>query len=162
MMDRVLRPWFDFTSIALLIIFVFPRDPSLADHFLVSQDLPVLLGVVLVAMVLRFTPGLAMALGWAGRSLGRGSLARLRLTGRATQVAAIGLALLCVVIAYIGARLVYEGYALSLDEFMANFDAAIVARGQLMAPTAPIWRPYLMALQPIFVNPIGGGAGCEL
>ena len=158
MIDRVLRPWFDITAIALLIIIVAPREPSLTDRFLVTQDLPVLAGILIVAIGLRFMPGLAWALGWVGRALGRGSLGAARLTGVAGEAASIGLALICGVIAFAGARLVYEGYALSLDEFMARFDAAIIARGQLMAPVAPAWRPYLSALQPIFVNPIGGGA----
>jgi hypothetical protein len=158
MIDRILRPWFDFTAIALLIIMVEPREPSLTDRFLLTQDLPVLCGVLIVALLFRVIPGLGWVVEWLGRNLGRGPLAAFRLTGGVTGLASLGLALLAIAVACVGASVAYEGYALSLDEYMANFDAAIIAKGQLMAPTSPVWRGYLTALQPIFVNPIGGGA----
>jgi hypothetical protein len=61
-------------------------------------------------------------------------------------------ALACGLIAWIGTYAVFDGYALSMDEFMANFDAAILAHGRLMAPLAPPWRGFVFALQPTFVT----------
>jgi len=63
------------------------------------------------------------------------------------------LAAICLLAGWLGARWVFEGYALSLDEFLANFDARIFAHGQLVAPVAPEWRPLLPALQPIYMLP---------
>jgi hypothetical protein len=60
------------------------------------------------------------------------------------------LAALVGLVAVVGASLVYAGYALSMDEFMATFDAAIFRHGVSLAPLAPEWRPFLSALQPIF------------
>ncbi|HXQ13458.1 MAG TPA: hypothetical protein VN814_02410 [Caulobacteraceae bacterium] len=53
-----------------------------------------------------------------------------------------------------GVWLVFSGYAFSLDEFLANFDAQIFARGRLMAPIDPAWRPYASALQPMYLLPL--------
>src|SRR2546430_294118 len=47
-------------------------------------------------------------------------------------------------------RFAYLDYALSIDEFMADFDARIIASGRLLASVAPEWREYVPALQPIF------------
>jgi hypothetical protein len=61
--------------------------------------------------------------------------------------AAAGMA--CCII-WAGSRFVYAHYALSMDEFMAEFDARIFASGRLFASVASDWRAYLPALQPIF------------
>ena len=53
-----------------------------------------------------------------------------------------------------GVGLVFSGYTLSLDEFLANFDSRIFASGQLMARVAPAWRPYVPALQPMYMLPL--------
>src|SRR5207253_1052663 len=65
-------------------------------------------------------------------------------------LAAVAAALAVAVIALAGAQIVYRGYALSLDEFMATFDAAIFRHGRLAAPIDPQWRPFADGLQPIF------------
>lgn len=54
---------------------------------------------------------------------------------------------------------VYHGFALSRDEAMARFDATIIGHGRLVAPVPPPWRPFVPALAPTFLQPIGGGAG---
>jgi hypothetical protein len=59
-------------------------------------------------------------------------------------------------LAYAGSRIVYLGYALSMDEFMAVFDANIFRSGKLLAPIDPEWRAYAPALQPIFRLEIPG------
>ena len=53
-----------------------------------------------------------------------------------------------------GVWMVFSGYTLSLDEFLANFDSRIFATGRLMAPIAPAWRPYVPALQPMYMLPL--------
>jgi hypothetical protein len=60
----------------------------------------------------------------------------------------------CLIAGWIGWTLVFGGYAFSLDEFLASFDAKIIASGRLMAPVSPAWRPYVPALQPIFMLPL--------
>jgi hypothetical protein len=50
-----------------------------------------------------------------------------------------------------GVWLVFENYTLSLDEVMANFDAAIFRSGHLMARLPDEWLPYSEALFPKFV-----------
>src|SRR5688572_26790834 len=75
-------------------------------------------------------------------------------TGHAVKVAlasvAVGLA------ALIGHRLILSGFALSEDEFLADFDAQIFAAGRLLAFVTEEWRPYLDALQPAFRLPVPG------
>jgi hypothetical protein len=71
-----------------------------------------------------------------------------RLTDRRTvwlaaaAVVAIGVA---------GVWLVFDNYCLSLDEFMANFDARIFLSGHLMARVPEPWPRYLPAMDPNFV-----------
>src|SRR5262249_45368803 len=60
-------------------------------------------------------------------------------------------AVVVAVAAWIGAHLAYRGFGLSLDEFMADFDASIIAAGRLLARTRAEWRDYVRALQRLFV-----------
>ncbi len=53
-------------------------------------------------------------------------------------------------VAWAGASLVCRNFPLAMDEFMAEFDARILAAGKLLASVAPDWRAYVPALQPIF------------
>ncbi|MEA3021330.1 MAG: hypothetical protein QOK01_182, partial [Alphaproteobacteria bacterium] len=46
--------------------------------------------------------------------------------------------------------LVYQNFGLSVDEFMAEFDARIIATGRLLASVPSDWRSYVPALQPMF------------
>jgi hypothetical protein len=109
-------------------------------YFLLNEDLPAFVAAA----------GIAIGLGWAARRLaGRPQLLR------APHGPALPLALGagCGVIGVIGYYLVFQGYLLSLDEFLADFDARIFARGALMAPVAPPWRSFVPALQPIYMAP---------
>lgn len=72
-----------------------------------------------------------------------------------------GVATLCVgvgILGWIGWRLVFGGFALSEDEFMALFDSEIFRNGALMAPLSPEWRPFNRALQPDFQIGLPNGA----
>jgi hypothetical protein len=71
----------------------------------------------------------------------------------------ICLAVLVVVVGVVGAHIVFHGYPLSRDEFLAGFDAAIFRSGRLIAPIAPDWRPLAEALAPRFMLPIADGTG---
>jgi hypothetical protein len=54
-----------------------------------------------------------------------------------------------------GHHLVFDGYDLSRDEQMANFDMAIFAHGRLFWEIPADWRPFADALNLRFILPIG-------
>jgi hypothetical protein len=121
------------------------RFQGSTGFFLLHQDLPFLLAFAVLIPALGLVPAVrwpALADSFAGRP----------------GAWAIGLALLCVVIGAAAEPLVFGGYVLSTDEFLANFDARIFAHGELMAPIDPRWRPYVSAMQPSYMLPIPGDA----
>ena len=112
-------------------------------RLLLLQDTPVFGLCLAIILALGWAPArsltwLAPALAWRPR------------------VWALGLAGMCLLVAGIGAGLIFHGYDLSLDEHLADFDAQIFAHGQLAAPIAPAWRPFAAALQPRYMLPIPG------
>jgi hypothetical protein len=64
------------------------------------------------------------------------------------------MALACFVVGVLGARLIFSGYVLAQDEFLANFDAQVFAGGRLYAHVPPAWADYAGALQPIYMLPL--------
>jgi hypothetical protein len=109
--------------------------------FFWRQDIPVLVFILTATLALGLTPASWLArLSW-----------RPRLRGRRV---ALGLAAVALVAGTAGWWLVFQGYAFSLDEFLANFDAQIFATGRLMAPIDPAWRPYVGAMQPMYMLPL--------
>jgi hypothetical protein len=64
------------------------------------------------------------------------------------------LAAIVFVVGALGARWLFGGYTLSLDEFLADFDARIFASGRLFAPIPPAWRDFSSALQPMYILPL--------
>ncbi len=137
-------------SAGLLIACLYPRYAAggralkLTDWFLFRQDLPVLWAITAAAFI---GLGVSLALPRGGERPTPPSL-----DARRAAIAAGLLALACGLLAWAGTFVVFDGYALSMDEFMANFDAAILAHGALMAPLAPPWRGFVFALQPTFVT----------
>ena len=117
------------------------RDWGAERWFFWRQDAPVLAAFVALTVALGFTP---TAL------LGRVKLP----TDRAARVWVAALAILCLIAGWIGWRLVFQGYAFSLDEFLARFDAQIFASGRLMAPVPAAWQGFAPALQPIYMLPL--------
>ena len=113
-------------------------------HFLVTQDLP----AFVVAAALTVALG-RMPARWRER-LSPGWLPN-------GPAAPLMLAAVCSLAGCIGFRLVFDGYLQSLDEFLADFDARIFAHGRLMAPVAAAWRPFVPALQPIYMLPNPNG-----
>lgn len=112
---------------------------ELPKFFLVVQDAAALflIGLFLLAARRLWADGAPIPFGGAIQ----------RIEGRA---AIWIVAALAACVAYAGAHLIYRTFALSTDEFMADFDARIIASGHLLASVAPEWRDYVPALQPIF------------
>ncbi|WP_442772204.1 hypothetical protein [Paenirhodobacter enshiensis] len=54
------------------------------------------------------------------------------------------------VLTWLTACLAFEGYGLSLDEYLPQFQAEILRKGRLLAPLPPDMVPYHMWLQPFF------------
>jgi hypothetical protein len=82
------------------------------------------------------------------------ALKRLRLVWVSDRRVVLALAAVCFVAGLAGVWLVFQGYVFSLDEFLADFDAQIFARGQLMAPVPPAWRNFVPAMQPMYMLPL--------
>jgi hypothetical protein len=110
-------------------------------QFLIRQDLPVFaLCILTVALI-----------GWTPRAwLARGAV----LTGFAPAAWPLLLAAVVAIAGAAGVWLVFGGYTLSLDEFLADFDARIFAHGAPMAPLDPAWRAYAPALEPMYILPV--------
>ena len=117
------------------------HDWTVEALFFWRQDVPVLVFTLVATLGLALTPPTL--------------LARLRLpAGIAPRRIVLSLAAAVFVAGAAGLWLVFSGYAFSLDEFLANFDAQIFAHGRLMAPIDPAWRPYAAALQPMYMLPL--------
>ena len=112
---------------------------QLTEYFMVVQDTP-----VLFLMGAFFIVG-----GWLARRrpIGFTEIGIERLDAfRFAWIAAIVVG--CAILAI--RQFAYLDFALSLDEFMAEFDARIIASGKLIAWVAPEWRDFVPALQPVF------------
>jgi hypothetical protein len=99
---------------------------ELPKYFLIFQDAPVLvlLGLFLVASGRLARKQMALvAPAWIerGNGFGAAGITAIIVTGTV----------------YAGSRLIYQNFALSLDEFMAEFDAQIIATGRLLAAAPP-------------------------
>lgn len=57
--------------------------------------------------------------------------------------------------AFAGHYWILSGHDMSRDEQMATFDAAIFARGQIVAPLGGVWRDHVAALNTMFMYPTG-------
>jgi hypothetical protein len=120
-------------------------------YFFTTQDAPVLLAFGVFFVVATAALRKNWALDWALHAL------RPIDPRRARHLAALVLVLACGLI-WIGTHLVYRSFGLAMDEFMADFDAGIIARGKLLAVVASEWRDYVPALQPIFRLELPGNA----
>jgi hypothetical protein len=137
--DQLLRTWL-LTVAGLSVALVYGlriHFGNTQSRFFLLQDLP------LVGLCLVLTAGLGFVRSPAKRWT--------RAASAAPAAWALGLTALVAILGVAGAPLIFNGYTLSLDEFMANFDARIFAHGQLMARIDPEWRPLVGALQPMFV-----------
>ena len=62
------------------------------------------------------------------------------------------LALFVLGITWAGTTVVYRSYFLSMDEYMAHYQAQILAHGQLLARVPDEWMPFEQALRPLFTR----------
>jgi hypothetical protein len=129
-------------AIGVAHMFLAPDRKGLTDFFFFEQDL-VVVGPMIFLLV-------ALAFPWPWRLPLK--------PPPATWRTAMLIALAVTVAGWAGSYLAYDDYALSMDEFMARFDAQILATGQLAAPVPPEWRAYVKALQPLFMLDIPGHA----
>jgi hypothetical protein len=113
---------------------------TIADVFLLEQDLPAL--------------GIAAAVLIAWRLVALPVPPSLPRDRPGALVA--GLALFALLAGAVGGWTVYAGYPLSMDEYMAAFDARILASGRLLAPVPEAWREVVGALQPYFRLNVSG------
>jgi hypothetical protein len=123
---------------ALIGIQLDRNSPQITQYFMAVQDTPVLFAIGL----------LCFALTWITRNgvAPPSDMKSLHMDVRHAWISAI---IVCCSILVIR-HLAYHNYALSFDEFMAEFDARIIASGRLLAPVASEWRDYVPALQPVF------------
>ena len=111
---RLLAVWIALALFLGLVIAGFGsltyRDWTTEAFFFWRQDVPVLVACIALTAALGLAPAT-----W---------LARARWPGGPSPRVWVGLlAAVCLIAGWIGWRLVFEGYAFSLDEFLANFDA---------------------------------------
>jgi len=137
-------------TIAILVLAIWATGSlkreiwSTEAYFFWHQDIPVVSIMLVVTIALDIVPA-----SW---------LARLQIAPAAARWWVGALALLTLIVGAIGVWVVFSGYAFSLDEFLANFDADIFASGRLMAPVPPAWQPYVPALQPMYMLPLPNSA----
>ena len=114
---------------------------SVEAFFFWRQDVPMMVFALVATLALALAPpSLLGRLKWPA--------------GISARQTAIALALVTFFAGAAGVWLVFSGYTFSLDEFLANFDAQIFARGRLVAPIAPAWQPYAPAMQPMYMLPL--------
>ena len=141
-LPRVLLRTGLYTLLATALCLTF-QGGNLAVQLFRRQDLAVLLlGAFLLLVLARWRPALP-------------PLPR-RIAPQWPAAAAVMLVLL---VAWAGTWLVFGGYPLTRDELLADFDAAYLAQGMLLAPVAAEWQPYAHALMPQFMLPLPASAG---
>ena len=111
----------------------------MAHYFLMRQDFA---GVVIAELAIAFAVFVP----------GGGQVGLRRMTPRSC---AIVVAIVMLVACWLGARFVFDGYALSRDEQMVGFDATIFANGRLFATIPTRLRDIAEALNQTFILPIG-------
>jgi hypothetical protein len=121
-------------------VFSFINGNSISLYLFRNQDFPTL---VLIA-------GFLLVISNIAGKFDLGFLGRWTEHGPAVLIAAT------FVVSALGTWLIFDNYAFSRDEVMANFDADILHRGQLMARTATAWVGYTDALVPLFRHAVPG------
>ncbi len=131
-----------YTALAAAFCFTL-RGGNLAILFFRTQDLAILVA----------SAALLLLLAWRRPSL---PLPQVRIRPGFAIAAA---ALFALLVAWAGTWLVFGGYAMTRDEICADFDAAFLAHGLLIAPVPAAWQPYAQALMPQFMLPLPASAG---
>ena len=145
----LLLPWFaalvPLVWMSVVAIVLAPT-PGVADFFFAKQDCPVLVLTGAMLLILRFAPVRLIAM--ADLHIPLKPPLALALLAAAAAIVAVG-----------GWFVVCRAYPLSMDEFMATFDATILRRGQAIAYLPEQWRPYIFPLQPQFILYAAAGTG---
>lgn len=115
--------------------------PFITLYYFLKQDLPVLIGLILL-----------LAFGRAWRSSNRRSPGLERLLTGAQRLPPATLGLATLVVCAAGVWLLFGGFALSMDEFWAQADGVVLASGAGLVQIPAEWREYAPALQPIFAR----------
>ena len=115
-------------------------DALLPNYFAYYQDLIVAPVAILFLLVVLLLPPPKLRLPAIGP--------------RAAAICAVAVA----VVAVAGTHWLFGGYALSRDEYMADFDARIFGMGALFAHVPAPWRSMVDALQPDFLFRTADGA----
>lgn len=132
-----------YTLLLAALCWIVPGD-NLAVRLFRGQDLWILAvsgGALLLLSAWRFAPGAAP---------------RLLVS---PPIAAAAFALLVLLACWAGTWLVFGGYALTRDEIAADFDAAFLAHGLLIAPVPAEWQSWTQALMPQFMLPVPPNVG---
>jgi hypothetical protein len=119
------------------------RGPALTVYFL-RADILWLVVMAIALLALRSLSATPLFSAWASVMQRR---PRMAAAGMAITVAAIGL---------VGTYVVFQEFALSRDEHMAEFDSAILRAGRLIAMLPAEWRPFAGAMEPDFRLPVPG------
>ncbi|HYD12654.1 MAG TPA: hypothetical protein VEC11_07390 [Allosphingosinicella sp.] len=124
------------------VMFVLFRHGGFTVDLFRQDDLPALIpaGALLLALAVR-------PLALPGLRLGRPAMLLL------------ALALAVLALAFAGTWLIFGDFAVTRDEILADFDAAFISRGMLIAPVPPEWQAFAGALMPDFMLPIPSQAG---
>ena len=130
------------TLVAALAMFALVREGGLTVAHFRSQDLPILLLGVAALFALAATAR---------------PMPALRLPPHFLLVLFLALAVLLLTGA--GTWFVFADFPLTRDEIVADFDAAFLAHGRLIAPVAAEWRPFASALMPQFMLPVPAETG---
>ena len=117
-------------------------DTLLSNYFAYRQDLALAPLIILFVGICPFVPPLAR---------------RPNVLSRCGVGTAVAAAIGAFTVAYAGSLLVFGSFGLSLDEFMANFDARILRNGALFASVPTEWRTMTAALQPTFLLEVSDG-----
>jgi hypothetical protein len=110
-------------------------------HYFLTQDLLVLIGLVVLFMAAR-----------AWRADDRLALRLERFLSAALRLNPVLLALGAGGVCAAGVWLVFGRFALSMDEFWAQADGVVLASGAGLVQIPAEWRDYAQALQPIFAR----------
>jgi hypothetical protein len=120
-----------------LLVLPLPETSGLAGYYFATQDRYGMAAALLV-LVLADAAAPHMAVG-----------SDLFFRLGESRLAAFGVAVSVALIAAAGASLVFRATPIAYDEVQAVFDARVFAGGQLAAPVADEWRPFLSALGPL-------------
>jgi uncharacterized membrane protein YeaQ/YmgE (transglycosylase-associated protein family) len=120
--------------------------PLIVPLFLFSQDLP--LAAVSIALI--------VTLLLVSRSKLLLHLLPIAASEEMRSWTIAALAFLVALLTWWGNSVIYHSFALAVDESLATFDAAIIRTGRLFAPVQAEWRPYVAALQPVYMLEVPG------